>query len=97
MCRARRDPAPYMGLLGAQLATVLPSGPASLACWACLGLSTACLGLRTACPWPQDCLSWASGRPSGLLKDDLSTGKTATSSNVRLKNAQTAAKSLRTP
>ena len=43
------------------------------------------------------CLSWASERLSGLLENDLSTVKMASNSNVRLKNAQTAAKSLRTP
>ena len=40
----------------------LPSGPARLACWACLGLSTACLGLCTACPGPQDAIWTPSGR-----------------------------------
>ena len=47
---------------GRTVAFGLPSGPARLACWACLGLSTACLGLCTACPGPQDAIWTPSGR-----------------------------------
>ena len=57
-------------LAGLKMPTWVPSGPARLACWACLGLrtaclgpctaflglSTACLGLSTAIPGLQDCL-----------------------------------------
>ena len=81
-----------------------PSGPARLACWACLGLSTACLGLCTACPGPQDAIWTPSGRqldaswtPVGRQLGANWTAKTAASVNVRLKDAKTAAKSHRTP
>ena len=46
------------GLARPPVALGLPSGPARLACWACLGLCTTCLGLCTACPGPQ-CATWA--------------------------------------
>ena len=41
----------------------LPSGPACLACWTFLALSTACLGLSTACPGLQGA-SWTNWTPS---------------------------------
>ena len=51
----------------------LPSGPARLACWACLGpctaslgLSTACLGLSTAIPGPQYCIPWPPRLPQSV-------------------------------
>ena len=47
---------------GLTVALALPLGPARLASWACLGLSTAFQGLSTAFPGPQYCLSWPPGR-----------------------------------
>ena len=40
----------------------LPSGPACLACWACLGLSPACLGPSTAFPGLQGAIWTSFGR-----------------------------------
>ena len=86
----------------------LPSGPARLACWACLGLSTAFQGLSTAFPGPQYCLPWPPGRQLDTNWKQIGrqvdakwapswTAKTAASADVRLKNATTAAKLNRTP